>query len=149
MILRFIFPIGVHLSNKSHGPALTYTVRNKVPHDISVDLSASIPTDKITLKDYQWPRAATKKVLPEKLIDNINSKGVHLVPKDDRLWYASVSLSERELMNGIDRKDNGCRKECHKLVKDDVLKWKGGSTNGLAGLSTNVFKVTQRERLLE
>lgn len=44
-------------------------------------------------------------------------------------------------MQSLDKADNGCRRWCHKLLKDDFKKWLGKTGHKLPGMSTMIFKV--------
>ncbi|XP_057297454.1 cyclic GMP-AMP synthase-like [Hydractinia symbiolongicarpus] len=130
----------VDVLKEPKGPALTVKIKKPgLPH-ITVDLSASISTNQVTLSDYKWPREKTKIGLTKKLIKSINDAGLHLIPKNPKFWYISVSRTGQALMNGIDSNDNGCRKKCHKLLKADFQTWLGRSSNNLPGISTMIFK---------
>ncbi|XP_057297457.1 cyclic GMP-AMP synthase-like [Hydractinia symbiolongicarpus] len=130
----------VDVLKEPKGPALTVKIKKPgLPH-ITVDLSASISTNQVTLSDYKWPREKTKLVLTKELIKSIKDAGLHLIPKKLKFWYIFVSRAGQVLMNGIDSNDNGCRKRCHKLLKADFQTWLGRSNNNLPGISTMIFK---------
>ncbi|XP_057298107.1 uncharacterized protein LOC130629029 [Hydractinia symbiolongicarpus] len=130
----------VDLQKKAQGPALTLVIHQPGSHNISVDFSPSLATNQVTLKDFNWPRQETRKVLPKNLIKTIFDVGLHLVPKKLKFWYISVSYAGRALMNGMDLEDSGCRKSCHKLLKADFQTWLGQSNHQLSGISTMIFK---------
>lgn len=125
---------------EAKGPALTVTIKPPGLPNITVDLCASIATDQITLHDYGWPRPQTRHCLSPELITLILDAGLHLIPKHLKFWYISVSRAGQALMNGIDIADNGCRRQCHILLKADFQTWLGRSGNNLPGISTMVFK---------
>ncbi|XP_057299232.1 uncharacterized protein LOC130629872 [Hydractinia symbiolongicarpus] len=127
----------VSVDKTFHGPAVTMHILVHNFHDISVDMSPSLLTNQVTLRDYRWPRDQTTYVLPQQVIQEIEKVGLHLVPKGENLWNISVSRAERELMSRIDH-DNGCRKMCHKLLKSDFDEW--SKHYNLDGISTVLFK---------
>ncbi|XP_057299227.1 protein mab-21-like 3 isoform X2 [Hydractinia symbiolongicarpus] len=130
----------ISVDGELHGPAVT--MRMSIPnfHDISVDISPSLKTNEVTLRDYRWPRDKTRQVLQAEVIEEIQSVGLHVVPKGKDLWKFSVSRAERVLMSRIDH-DNGCRKKCHKLLKSDFDEW--NKRYNLDGISTFLFKCTE------
>lgn len=131
----------IDVRNEAKGLALPITIKRKHFPTITVDLCASMAINQITLSDYKWPRSETKVVLPRFLIKSIYDAGLHLIPKDIKFWYISVSRAGQALMNGIDDNDHGCRKMCHKLLKADFQTWLGRSGNNLPGISSMIFKV--------
>ena len=52
----------------------------------------------------------------------------------------SHSKAEKALLKTIDQ-NNGCRKDVHRMMKKDMMKWSSQSENGLSGISTHVLKV--------
>ncbi|XP_057297459.1 protein mab-21-like 3 [Hydractinia symbiolongicarpus] len=125
---------------EAEGPALTVRMKPPGLPNITINLCASIATDKITLRHYRWPRPQTRNCLSPKLIRLILNAGLHLTPKHLKFWYISVSKAGQALMNGIDDADKGCRRQCHKLLKADFQTWLGRSGNNLPGISTMVLK---------
>ena len=114
---------------------------HKIDHEISVDFAASIDT-KLSVSIYGWPRRDTKNALSSKQIETVNEAGVHLVPKKELCWYVSFSKAASALIKHLDG-DNGCRRQCHKILKRDFKTWQSKSPYGMEGISTYIFKVSE------
>lgn len=135
--MKILF-LDVKVEERSNGPAVTLNISNPRSHDISVDISPSLQTDRITLQRFRWKRPLTSTVLTKDVVDEIEGVKLHVVPKGNTLWTVSVSRAERVLMSRIDH-DKGCRKMCHKLLKFDVRLWI--REHKLKGISTILLKV--------
>ncbi|XP_060567539.1 zinc finger protein 423-like [Ruditapes philippinarum] len=130
----------VDLSRNAHGPALTLTIhppkRYKIQHDISVDITISLPCG---IPIEKWPRRETKRAFSEPLIKDVKETGTHLVPKKDEFWAVSYSKAERALFSRLDE-GNGCRKFVYKMLKKYMQSCKSRSPSGLRGLSSHILK---------
>ena len=130
---------GVSLSKDAHGPALTATIKQPGKHDISVDVTPSLPSN-IPVTANCWPRPDTRKALTGSQIDRVTNAGTHLVPKGDTVFATSYSRAEKELLRTIDA-GNGCRRECHKVMKRFVQEYCSKSPDGAPGISSHILKV--------
>ena len=130
-----------------HGPALKLTIVQPWDHNISVDITPSLPTDlpvtthgwfcstiipTLSLLRFYDLRMRTKEVL---------RAGTHFVPKEDEAFNLSYSKAETALYKRIDG-PNECRKMCHKVVKKLVQKFTSQSPIGAPGISSYIFKVS-------
>lgn len=129
---------GVSLSKDAHGPALTATIKQPGKHDINVDVTPSLPSN-VPVTANCWPRPDTRKALTGSQIDRVISTGTHLVPKGDVVFAVSYSRAEKELLRTIDA-GNGCRRQCHKVMKCYVQEYCSKSPDGAPGISTHILK---------
>lgn len=129
----------VDLSKTAHGPALTLTIRQTTGHIISVDLTPTVPCEHLSITGYGWPRPRTQQALDKKQTDEIVFSGMHLVPKGYELWYISYSKGETALMEKIDT-GNKCSRNSMKVIKRLNQICRSGSTSGLPGISSYIFK---------
>ena len=128
------------LSKDAHGPALTATIKQPGKHDISVDITPSLPSN-VPVTANCWPRPDTRKALTESQINSVINAGTHLVPKGDNVHAVSYSRAEKALLSTIDA-GNGCRRECHKVMKRYVQEYCSKSpAGGTAGISSHILKV--------
>lgn len=138
-----VYFIVVSLSPRSHGPALTMTIKPQgdIEHTISLDVTATIEYS-MELSQFGWPRDETYKAFGRKLVKDTVAKGTHLVPKQDLFWAISFSKMERVLLYGMDINDHGCRKYVYKLLKKYVDDCKESTRGGLPGISSHIIKVS-------
>ena len=112
-------------------------------HHIDVDLSPSLYTKDIKVYKKVWERDFLK-TNPRanegstKLVDELKEVPVLLVSKKEDCWLVSYEKIMKTMVNSIDGPGT-CRKECHKTLKGDILKWK--SKEPFEGMSTNPIKV--------
>ncbi|XP_060563965.1 protein mab-21-like 3 [Ruditapes philippinarum] len=130
----------IDISRNAHGPALTLMIHQDQGrnHDISVDITPSIPCKK-PLTNNGWPRPNTRKAFSNRVIDDIKNAGTHLVPKGDNVWAISYSKAENAALLKID-KGNGCRREVNRIMKKHVQDCTSRSKDGLPGVSSHMIK---------
>lgn len=131
---------GVSLSRDAHGPALTATIKRPGKHDINVDVTPSLKTS-LPVTSNCWPRPDTRRALSSGLTERVISAETHLVPKGDTTFNTSYSRAEKELLRGIDA-GNGCRRQCHQVMKRYVQEYASKSPKGAPGISSHILKVT-------
>lgn len=131
---------GVSLSREAHGPALTLKITQPGKHDISVDVAPSLPSN-LPVTSNCWPRPDTHKALSAGQIADVTTAGTHLVPKGERVFAVSYSKAEIALLKGLDA-GNGCRKDCHKVMKRYVQEYSSKATGGIPGFSSHILKVS-------
>lgn len=127
----------VDLAKVAHGPAITITIRQKEGHQISVDMTPSIPVPQLKVSDYGWPRQKTEYALSKSRINEVLEAGMHLVPKGHELWFISYSKAETALLETIDS-GNECRRNTMKVLKR--LKQIINSRKSLPGISSYIFQ---------
>ena len=132
---------GVSVSRKAHGPAVTVTIQQPRRHNINVDIVPCIPSN-LPVTSNCWPRPDTRKALSDLQIKNIMDVGTHLVPKGDIVFNVSYSKAEKELLKSLDA-GNGCRKQCHQVMKRLVQEFASKSPDGAPGISSHLFKVNE------
>lgn len=113
---------------------------SKGKHDINIDITPTIGNGCIPVNVNGWPRPDTRKVLSSDTIDRITSVGTHLVPKGDEFWNISYSKAEKELMAELD-KGNKCGRQCYKMLKAYLKKWKSQSDDNFPCMSSHLLKV--------
>ena len=133
---------GVSLSKDAHGPALTATIKQPGRHDITPSLPSNVP-----VTANCWPRPDTKNALSRSQIERVIGAGTHLVPKGDTVFNTSYSRAEKELLKGLDA-GNGCRKQCHQVMKRYVQEYCSKSPDGAPGISSHILKVRICQRAL-
>ena len=136
----------VDLQREAQGPALTITVKRPGHHDISVDITASVPCD-LSVSRGGWPRSSSKMVFTEEQIDETLGAGMHLVPKWDETWSISYSKAERALFEIID-KGHHCRRKVMQIIKRYVEICRSRAERGeFQGISSHIVKVRLIVRL--
>jgi len=104
-----------------HGPALTLKIEYKKRGSESVTINvdfAAVQCAKMTFPEYtDWLGRAQQKGWPSRAkINEINSKGINLVAKQNFFWQVSFAECEKTLVHDMDA-DGGIRKKVHRIIK--------------------------------
>ena len=131
-----------------HGPALKLTIVRPGDHNISIDITPSLPTD-LPVTTHGWYYSSLTPhwrcnqpfdYLKEEQANEVLRAGTHFVPKEDSAFKLSYSKAETALYKRLDG-PNECRKMCHKMVKKFVQTFISQSPIGAPGISSYIFKV--------
>ncbi|XP_077865339.1 protein mab-21-like 3 [Saccoglossus kowalevskii] len=104
------------IKQRVQGPAITLDISHK-DTVISIDLVPLVPDNGCGLLPEvlsSWPRSRVWP--PADKVTEMKKIGNTSVAKDDEFWLTSFGRCELELIKEID-KDDGCRKECLRILK--------------------------------
>lgn len=136
------FRCKVSLNKAVKGPAVTLTIQERGFADMTIDITpkVTLPSRKLSLADFGWPRNQTKKWLDDKSISVVLKQQLYLVPKGDKYWKISFANCENALFGMLDNQRTW-RKGCLRYIKKQFSIWKSKSVTGLRGISSYHLKV--------